>query len=228
MEAALAHLELASLELCGDLALLLLALLLHLPRTQLRHAFLPQTAHSLTQFAAQKLWGGRGHARGAHLLALEAVAPEPLPRWARDACAAAAASDPSSSRPVPNHVLVNSYDFAKESYVLPHTDGPAYDDRTFTLSCGADAVVVFKERLKTSDIGVRAAATRCEVLLRRRSLLAFSREAYTECTHEIGASPDTLGPRCANLDAASARVGDVVGRAGERVSFTLRCASGAE
>ena len=155
-------------------------------------------------------------------------APEPLPRWARDACAAAAASDLSSSRPAPNHVLVNAYDFSKESYVLPHTDGPAYDDRTFTLSCGADAVVVFKERLKTSDIGVRAAATRCEVLLRRRSLLAFSREAYTECTHEIGASPDTLSPRCANLDAADARVGDVVGRAGERVSFTLRCARGAE
>ena len=150
-------------------------------------------------------------------------APEPLPRWARDACAAAAASN-TSSRPVPNHVLVNAYDFSKESYVLPHTDGPAYDDRTFTLSCGADAVVVFKERLKTSDIGVRAAATRCEVLLRRRSLLAFSREAYMDCTHEIGASPDTIGPRCANLDAAGARVGDVVGRAGERVSFTLRCA----
>jgi alkylated DNA repair protein alkB family protein 6 len=155
-------------------------------------------------------------------------APEPLPRWARDACAAAAASDPSSSRLVPNHVLVNSYDFSKESYVLPHTDGPAYDDRTFTLSCGADAVVVFKERLKTSEVGVRAAATRCEVLLRRRSLLAFSREAYTECTHEIGAAPDTIGLCCVNLDAANARVGDVVGRAGERVSFTLRCASGAE
>ena len=75
---------------------------------------------------------------------------------------------------------------------------------------------------------LRAAATRCEVLLRRRSLLAFSREAYTECTHEIGAAPDTIGPRCANLDAAGARVGDVVGRAGERVSFTLRCAGGAE
>ena len=155
-------------------------------------------------------------------------APEPLPRWARDACAAAAASDPSSSRLVPNHVLVNSYDFSKESYVLPHTDGPAYDDRTFTLSCGADAVVVFKERLKTSDIGVRAAATRCEVLLRRRSLLAFSREAYTECTHEIGAAPDTIGLCCVNLDAAKARVGDIVGRVGERVSFTLRCAGGAE
>ena len=154
-------------------------------------------------------------------------APEPLPRWARDACAAAAASD-TSSRPAPNHVLVNAYDFAKESYVLPHTDGPAYDDRTFTLSCGADAVVVFKERLKTSDIGVRAAATRCEVLLRRRSLLAFSREAYTECTHEIGAAPDTIGLCCVNLNAADARVGDVVGRAGERVSFTLRCAGGAE
>ena len=93
---------------------------------------------------------------------------------------------------------------------------------------GADAVVVFKERLKTSDIGVRAAATRCEVLLRRRSLLAFSREAYIECTHEIGAAPDTIGLYCVNLDAADARVGEVVGRAGERVSFTLRCARGAE
>ena len=154
-------------------------------------------------------------------------APEPLPRWARDACAAAAASD-TSSRPVPNHVLGNAYDFSKESYVLPHTDGPAYDDRTFTLSCGADAVVVFKEHLKTSEVGVRAAETCCEVLLRRRSLLAFSREAYTECTHEIGAAPDTIGPRCVNLGASNARVGDVVGRAGERVSFTLRCARGAE
>ena len=53
-------------------------------------------------------------------------------------------------------------------------------------------------------------------------------EAYTECTHEIGAAPDTIGPRCVNLGASNARVGDVVGRAGERVSFTLRCARGAE
>ena len=53
-------------------------------------------------------------------------------------------------------------------------------------------------------------------------------EAYTECTHEIGAAPDTIGLCCVNLDAANARVGDVVGRAGERVSFTLRYASGAE
>ena len=154
--------------------------------------------------------------------------PEPLPRWARDACAAAAASDPASTRPVPNHVLVNAYDFSKASYVLPHTDGPAYDDRTFTLSCGADAVVVFRERLRTSEVGVRAAAARCEVLLRRRSLLAFSRGAYAECTHEIGSAPDVAGALCANLDAANCRIGDVVGRAGERVSFTLRCAWGAE
>ena len=154
--------------------------------------------------------------------------PEPLPRWARDACAAAATSDPANTRPVPNHVLVNAYDFSKASYVLPHTDGPAYDDRTFTLSCGADAVVVFRERLKTSEVGVRVAAARCEVLLRRRSLLAFSRVAYAECTHEIGSAPDVVGAICANLDAANCRVGDVVGRAGERVSFTLRYACGGE
>ena len=116
-------------------------------------------------------------------------APEPLPRWARDACAAAAASDLLRGRRRTTFWSIPTISRRSRTFYLIPT-GPAYDDRTFTLSCGADAVVVFKERLKTSDIGVRAAAaTRCEVLLRRRSLLAFSRECInqTVATHSTTA-----------------------------------------
>ena len=112
--------------------------------------------------------------------------------------------------------------YESDGSILAHTDGPAYDDRTCTLSCGADAVVVFRRRLRPADVGVVDAAPVAKVLLRRRSLLIFSGAAYAAHTHEIGAGAAVVGPQCANLDLAAALAGDVVSRDGVRYSFTLR------
>ena len=106
--------------------------------------------------------------------------------------------------------------------MLAHTDGPAYDDRTCTLSCGADCVVAFAERLAPADVGSRSPRVACRVVLRRRSLLVFSGAAYTAHTHEIAADPDVVGADVANAAAAGAAPGDVVPRRGTRHSFTLR------
>jgi len=176
-------------------------------------------------------------------------APEPLPRWASELCAAvgaaAGAGEPGRrGRRRPNHVLVNAYAFssgdpqsfppalfsfpmnspncAGNRYVLAHADGPAYDDRTCALSCGADCVVTFQRRLAPGDVGVVDAGPPCRVLLRRRSLLVFSGYAYVARTHAIAAGADVLGADVANLAAAGAAAGDVVARVGTRHSFTLR------
>lgn len=149
-------------------------------------------------------------------------APEPLPAWAAELCAAAATDD---ARGAPNHALVNAYDFDAEPrpFVFPHTDGPAYDDRTATLSCGADCVMTFSRRLAPEEVGVVAPSVACTVVLRRRSLLVFSGAAYAAHTHAIDAAEsDVVAGDCANADLAGVAVGDVLPRRGLRHSFTLR------
>ena len=149
-------------------------------------------------------------------------APEPLPAWAAELCAAAATDD---ARGAPNHALVNAYDFDAEPrpFVFPHTDGPAYDDRTATLSCGADCVMTFARRLAPEEVGVVAPSVACTVVLRRRSLLVFSGSAYAAHTHAIDAAEsDVVAGDCANADLAGVAVGDVLPRRGLRHSFTLR------
>ena len=154
---------------------------------------------------------------------------EPLPMWAAQLCAVVGAATvdvayPNKNR-TPNHVLANAYDFDDEAkpYVFPHTDGPAYDDRTFTLSCGADCLVTFARRLAPDEVGVVSPDPVCSVYLRRRSLLVFSGDAYTAHTHAIdAAAADTIDDTCANAALASVEPGDVLDRRGLRHSFTLR------
>ncbi|KAH8093616.1 ferrous iron binding protein [Aureococcus anophagefferens] len=148
-------------------------------------------------------------------------APEPLPAWAAELCAAAATDD---ARGAPNHAR-QRHDFDAEPlpFVFPHTDGPAYDDRTATLSCGADCVMTFSRRLAPEEVGVVAPSVACTVALRRRSLLVFSGAAYAAHTHAIDAAEsDVVAGDCANADLAGVAVGDVLPRRGLRHSFTLR------
>eukprot|EP00536_Pseudo-nitzschia_multiseries_P006537 jgi/Psemu1/304234/fgenesh1_kg.140_\ len=56
---------------------------------------------------------------------------------------------PSSSPP--NHVLLNEYQPGQG--ILPHTDGPLYQDCTATLSLGSDVVIEFSKRLSSDEIG---------------------------------------------------------------------------
>ena len=57
----------------------------------------------------------------------------------------------SSSCPPPNHVLLNEYQPGQG--ILPHTDGPLYEQITATLSLGSDIVIEFTKRLASNEIG---------------------------------------------------------------------------
>jgi alkylated DNA repair protein alkB family protein 6 len=100
----------------------------------------------------------------------------------------------------PDNVLINRYE-AHEG-ILHHTDGPAYHDTVAILSLGSDCVLSFRRNLPAEMIGTAFAGDVCSVLLRRRSLLVFEKEAYADFKHGIADEQPvqtlgTLGP-CVN------------------------------
>ena len=136
----------------------------------------------------------------------------------------------------PNHVLVNSY--GPGGGILPHTDGPAYLDRTATASLGGDAVLRFRRRLGTDEIGLRSPGEEedgggtggggMDVLLSGGgSLVVFAGDAYSRHVHSIaeagagasGGEPlaETTSGRCGNCPP-----GVVVRRDRPRISLTFR------
>lgn len=122
-----------------------------------------------------------------------------------------------------NHCLVNFY--APGEGIMAHTDGPAYEHVTATLSCGQDRLMYFRPRLRPSQVGQVVDAPSASVLLRRRSLVVFSGDAYINQTHGIDAvHAEVVGATCANLDLACAHDGDRIDVGNYRLSFTLRCA----
>lgn len=116
-----------------------------------------------------------------------------------------------------DHCLVNSYTPCQG--IMAHTDGPAYEHITATLSCGQDRLVHFERRLRPGDVGTaRHQRPVASVLLRRRSLLVFSGEAYINHTHAIWENEaDVVDDRCVN-----AAPGDHIPVRARRLSFTLR------
>jgi len=153
-------------------------------------------------------WGG---APGAGGLARAA----PLPPFLADLAAALVAAGVFSARAPPNHALVNHY--APGEGIDAHTDGPCYAPVVATLSLGDDALMRFRARAPPG-------APRGELLLRARSLVVTSGEAYADWAHEIERAPARAGERAPlwNADEAAAAPGEEVPRAGTRVSITLR------
>lgn len=144
---------------------------------------------------------------------------EPLPAFIQ---AVADAASAAVGRPL-NHCLVNSY--APGEGIMAHTDGPAYEHVTATLSCGQDRLMYFRPRLRPSQVGEATDAPLASVLLRRRSLVVFSGDAYINQTHGIDAvHAEVVGGNapCANLDVARAANGDTILVRNFRLSFTLR------
>ena len=154
----------------------------------------------------------------------------PLLRRLARTLVAAGAFPPASP---PNHVLVNEY--RPGEGILPHTDGPAYESRTATISLGgSDVVFALRPRRRHDGAGgAPAPAAALEVPATHRpavlevilhgdgSLVVFADDAYLGHEHEIreGVLEEVTSPDgvCGN----DVRGGTVVKR-GWRVSLTLR------
>eukprot|EP00927_Polykrikos_kofoidii_P040054 TRINITY_DN34304_c0_g1_i1.p1 TRINITY_DN34304_c0_g1~~TRINITY_DN34304_c0_g1_i1.p1 ORF type:complete len:698 (+),score=97.79 TRINITY_DN34304_c0_g1_i1:103-2196(+) len=114
--------------------------------------------------------------------------------------------------------IVNVY--AAGDGIDAHFDGPAFDPEVAILSLEGSALIRFSlvEKQLRPDL-----PRRLELLLRPRSLLLFSGEAYELYVHAVPHElQDVLSEDCANLDAARAGVGEAVPRSQRRTSLTLR------
>lgn len=129
-----------------------------------------------------------------------------------------------SSNP-PNHVLINEYQPGEG--IMPHTDGPAYDSCTATISLGGSHVI-FKLRPRQHY----AAHENCERTLNDQqkldiilhgsgSLIVFQDDAYLEHTHEIseGVFEEITESGICGNDLS----GGTIVKRGYRISLTFRC-----
>lgn len=155
-------------------------------------------------------WGGRPGERQV---------AEALPSWLAALVDALVASEawPQDDCGVPNHVIINDYDAA--AGLTPHSDGPLYAARVATLSLWSDVVMELHRP--------EEAAVRCEpptrlarLLLRRRSLIVLSGDAYRAFHGIRRTEADLLDPDVINLTEAGGAEGEEVRRA-RRVSIVF-------
>ena len=134
------------------------------------------------------------------------TAAHALPHWLAELCEAFTHTrlfpDPLLS---PNHVLINEYQPAEG--IMHHTDGPLYEDRVAIISLGSCAVMTFRPRVHTEDIkrsegespqDFQARPDETTVVLRPRSVLFFSADAYTHYMHGIEAVTGRMPPQGAD------------------------------
>ena len=136
----------------------------------------------------------------------------------------------SSSYP-PNHVLINEYQQGEG--IMPHTDGPAYESCTATISLGGSDVIfkLWPRQQHSDDTQLLQSNTSIEsmkkvpslevILHGNGSLVVFKDDAYLNHCHEIseGIFKETTSPNgvCGN----DINGGTLVKR-GYRVSLTFR------
>ncbi|KAL3762148.1 hypothetical protein ACHAW5_003178 [Stephanodiscus triporus] len=126
-----------------------------------------------------------------------------------------------STRP-PNHVLINEYQPGEG--IMPHTDGPAYENRTATISLGGSDVIFKlwprKQHYDAEVLHAKSSVQQAEnvipslevILHGHGSLVLFTDDAYLNHCHEI-----TEGV----LEERTCSGGTLVKR-GYRVSLTFR------
>jgi len=120
----------------------------------------------------------------------------------------------------PNHALLNEYEPGQG--IMGHTDGPRYHDLVACLSLGSSSTFSFTERLSTDEIGVKEPRELCTLVLRPRSLVIFTKNAYSQALHSVpAAEQEIISAETANLVPAMAQAGDVIQR-GTRISITMR------
>ena len=94
-----------------------------------------------------------------------------------------------------NHVLINDYATSQVG-ILPHTDGPAYEPCTVTLSLMSSAILQFTNnsrktrrtngnQAKDERDQEETAQRQHQVLLEPGSLVVFCQEAYSDWLHSI-------------------------------------------
>ena len=111
----------------------------------------------------------------------------------------------------PNHVLINEYQPGEG--IMPHTDGPAYDSRTATISLGgSDVIFKLWPRKKPSSNYDDMHIAQEVILHGHGSLVLFTDDAYINHCHEI--SEGVLEERLSSD-------GTLVKR-GYRISLTFR------
>ena len=117
-----------------------------------------------------------------------------------------------------NHILVNEY--TAQQGIMAHTDGPAYEPCTLTLSIGSEAVLQFDPEENNSTNNKTTSATARHVWLDADSLVVFTDDLYTRYRHSIAQDVPTqwLTETCWN-----GTVGQCVQRAPYRYSLTFRC-----
>ena len=201
--------------------------------------YAPAASGAWVQLRGRRLqcWGGRPEDK-------ENFWPEPLPPWLRRTAQGLVEAGIFPPEMTPNHVLLNEY--RRGQGILPHTDGLYYHPLTATLSLGGSAIMTFAPRVSAGDVGRVASVPNSEVLLRPRSVVVFTDEAYTEYLHAIAeCESETVIPSLlslpflfsalsklhwqvggvapvVNLDASDASLGDVVSRPPIRLSLTFR------
>ncbi|MEW5302657.1 MAG: hypothetical protein WDW38_011615 [Sanguina aurantia] len=145
--------------------------------------------------------------------------PAPLPSWLLPVIAKVQqlVGEGFYGGDAPNHVLLNAY--SPGQGIMAHEDGPAYFPAVCILSLGASSIIRF---YKKQAEGVCSQPT-TSVLLRPRSLLVFSEEAYTGFLHGIDqVEAETVDATVANCKQSGVLHGDSMLREGERVSLTIR------
>jgi hypothetical protein len=85
-------------------------------------------------------------------------------------------------------ILVNKY--APGGGISRHNDGPLFEPLVGIISLAGAATIHFWGDENAMDTGGEGAGPQCSVLLMPRSLLIFSRDAYTSYTHSV--EPDSF------------------------------------
>jgi alkylated DNA repair dioxygenase AlkB len=119
----------------------------------------------------------------------------------------------------PNHILINVYEPGQG--IPPHTDGPAYEPLTATLSLGSNALMHFEKRIPTDRIGVDPPGPKQSVFLKRRSLLVFQDKAYGQWMHGLSAVKEEDASLAVNAASETEAEHSRIVR-GQRISITMR------
>ena len=134
---------------------------------------------------------------------------EKLPEWLDTLSDRLAAEHFLPARP--NHALINEY--KGDEGISAHKDGPVYFPRVVILSIGGSTQMTFRDRL-------RDPTHHSALLLKPRSLLVFTHEAYEKFFHEIPVQlVDTVSDEFVNCQHQE--LGHTFTRS-LRVSITLR------
>ena len=141
-------------------------------------------------------------------------------------------TSPNATRGPINHILINEY--TEMQGILGHTDGPAYEPCTLTLSLASQAVLHFEPILSTgnnndgggNDDNYSQQPTPCcerQVWLQANSLVIFTQDLYQHYRHAIR---DKQPTEHLTETAWNGTVGQAVQRGPLRYSLTFRCKRG--